>query len=236
MMQPEEFPRCSAIWPGCLLASVAHAVFVCRAPFMAHEHSWDGRNYNVQDSAGSRATIAFGPHTGQFVAAFFLKASPRNPFLTRGKKRLDQPLDQLVPSHMQELAKNATDYLLQYLDDAPVPIVTSAFWSSATGDHVESHDTWRDALDHGASLVTKELLSTAVALNAWTTELDLTSVDTELVREIFEHRNNARDGQTNLISEHKDHLQRIARGAAGLHACKEALRGVQVFWQLRATI
>lgn len=231
MMEPEEFPRCSAIWPGCLLASVAHAVFICRAPFMAHERSWDGRNYNVQDSAGSRATIAFGPRNNQFVAALFLEASPRNPFLARDPRALYQPLDQLVPSRMQELAKNAMDYLHQDFDGVSLPAVTSAFWSNIESDLTESCETWNAVFEHGASLIGKELLPTATALHAWSVDMDLPPSDSEFLWELFERRSTVPDGQITLIAEQKDYLQRIARGSAGLRACQEALREIQVLWQ-----
>lgn len=197
---------------------------------MAHERSWDRGNYSIQDSAGSRGTIAFEADTSQFLAAFFLSTSPRNPFLTRGSRAVPQPLDQMVPGHKQELAKNAMGYLLDDLDGVTVPVVTSAFWSHDTDDISESYETWSDVLSHGASLMSTELLPAAMALDVWRREFDLTTADMQLVHDIFERRIGAPDGPTHLAPEQTAHLQKIARGPAGLQACRRALDEIQVFW------
>lgn len=49
---------------GCILVSIAHAIFVADAPELAHEISWDGFNYNMNNSrAFSRRsrTIQYSP-------------------------------------------------------------------------------------------------------------------------------------------------------------------------------
>jgi hypothetical protein len=74
------FPLNSARWQGCVLASIAHAVFLCRAPLLAHERSWNGSTYGVTDSQGTSGAIVFGEDRHQFVAAFFAEHSSRNPF------------------------------------------------------------------------------------------------------------------------------------------------------------
>ena len=63
------FPQNSAMWPGCVLASVAHAVFLCRAPLMAYERSWNSSIYRVTDSQGTNGAVVFGENRRQFVAA-----------------------------------------------------------------------------------------------------------------------------------------------------------------------
>lgn len=40
------------IWRGCTLAAIAHAIMVAHYPMFSNEHSWDGFNYSLQDSAG----------------------------------------------------------------------------------------------------------------------------------------------------------------------------------------
>ncbi len=42
------------LWKGCILRSIADAIFVAHAPDFSHESSWDGFNYSVQDSQGGR--------------------------------------------------------------------------------------------------------------------------------------------------------------------------------------
>ena len=50
------------LWEGCILASIAHAIMVAHYPDISHEQSWDGFNYSVQDSSGTRGTITFHPN------------------------------------------------------------------------------------------------------------------------------------------------------------------------------
>jgi hypothetical protein len=64
------------LWEGCILASIAHAIMVAHYPELSNEQSWDGFNYNVQDSSGTRATITFHPNC--LVAAFRNEYSERD--------------------------------------------------------------------------------------------------------------------------------------------------------------
>ena len=66
----DEFPEQRVVFPGSLLGSIAHALFICHYPDFSHTQSWDGMNYNVQDSAGSHGTVAFSG--GRFVGVLFL--------------------------------------------------------------------------------------------------------------------------------------------------------------------
>ncbi len=56
------------IWQGCILASIAHAIFVANNPDFAYEHSWDGDHYSTNDGQGCRGTVTFGQDF--FVASF----------------------------------------------------------------------------------------------------------------------------------------------------------------------
>ncbi|OUB16011.1 hypothetical protein BK708_24175 [Bacillus thuringiensis serovar yunnanensis] len=50
------------LWKGCVLNSIAHAINVAHCPDFSHESSWDGFNYNMQDSQGRQGTITFHPN------------------------------------------------------------------------------------------------------------------------------------------------------------------------------
>jgi len=60
--------ECETLWKGCILASIAHAIMVSHYPEFSNEHSWDGINYSVQDTSGTRGTITF--HSEYCVGAF----------------------------------------------------------------------------------------------------------------------------------------------------------------------
>ena len=132
------FPEQRLIWPGAILGSIAHAIFVCRYPDLAHEQSWDGANYNVQDSAGSRGTIAFSESS--FVAVFFYEGSNRNPFRSKSSYTLERFFAGL-PEDLKAVAnEEALQYVLQEFGGSTVPIITSAFWGDGKGDQVAASD------------------------------------------------------------------------------------------------
>jgi hypothetical protein len=83
------------------------------------KQSWDGFNYNVQDSSGTRGTITF--HSNYFVAAFCNDHSER---LSNYINALDYFRD--APYEVKQLAANET---LQYLQDDvngnDVPLITT---------------------------------------------------------------------------------------------------------------
>lgn len=45
---------------GCILASIAHAIFVANNLDFAYEHSCDGDHYSTNDGQGCRGTVTFG--------------------------------------------------------------------------------------------------------------------------------------------------------------------------------
>ena len=47
------------LWKGYILKSIADAIFVAHAPDFAHESSWDGCNYSMQDSQGNKGQLRF---------------------------------------------------------------------------------------------------------------------------------------------------------------------------------
>jgi len=57
-----------SLWEGCILVTIAHAISSACYPEFLYEHSWDGINYSVQDSARARGTITF--HEDYCVGAF----------------------------------------------------------------------------------------------------------------------------------------------------------------------
>ncbi len=165
----ENFPRKALVWPGSMLASIAHAVFVARAPFMAHEQSWDGRSYNIQDSEGSRGVIRFGENTHLFVALFRVEGNPMN----RGRdERYATALLRAVPAHLEELALEAMQYILDDIGGKTVPVATAAFWSDPDGPRVSANQPWEDVLKHGAFLAKNQVLPAELGLRRWVRDLN----------------------------------------------------------------
>lgn len=219
-----DFPLKTWLWQGSLLASIAHAIFVARAPFMAHEQSWDGRNYNVQDSAGSRGTIAFGANTDQFVAVFYVESSERNP-MKRGVRDPSEA-DRFVrgvPPELTALRNEALQYLIQEVDGHAMPVITAAFWSDLNSAHVAAHEPWSDVMKHGAFLVKNQLLSPTFAIKQWATDLELTADQVAFAETLFHRRLAVPDSVLPLTPADLQQLRCIANGDTGFDASRESL-------------
>jgi len=215
----ENFPQKALVWPGSMLASIAHAVFVARAPFMAHEQSWDGQTYNMQDSEGSRGVIAFGEDKHVFVAIFYLEGNP----MKRGRdEHYAASVLRAVPAQLEKLALEATQYILNDVGGKAVPVATAAFWSDPGGPRVAATEPWQDVLEHGALLAKNQVLPADLGLQRWVLEFELSPTETELTDSLFGRRR-ASTQPVWLTAAERQQLQATADGDAGLQACRESL-------------
>lgn len=217
------FPLNSAMWPGCVLASVAHAVFLCRAPLMDYERVWQGSIYSVTDSQGANGVIAFGEDSSQFVAAFFLDESDRSPFRRNGPGA-DEGLMLLrrIPLPLQPLVDMALPFLTSDFKGVPMPLVSSAFWSGLRDGHSTSCEPWGDVRDNGASLIDRELLSEQAALAAYAEDMDLGDAEIALVASLHRRRLANASGEMVLTRADADQLRRFAHSGDGIQACAKA--------------
>jgi hypothetical protein len=168
------------LWKGCILASLAHAIMVAHYPEMSHEQSWDGFNYNVQDSSGTRGTITF--HPNYLVGAF------RNEYSERVSKYIDAHDYFLgAPEEANLLAVNETlQYLLEDIDGKTVPIVTTAFWSYSDG--IYSKDKFGDFFENGGFLIERQVTNFETAINEWKEDFEMSETQVNLLRSVFESK------------------------------------------------
>lgn len=225
----ERFPLKSLVWPGSLLATIAHAIFVARIPFMAHEQSWDGHIYSVQDSGGSRGTIAFGEHMSSFVAVFYLATSERNP-LNRGACDFSEATVFVrdVPDQLDGLSQEALQYVMQDVGGKAIPVITTAFWSDPDGSRVAAIDTWPVVVKHGAALVKNQVLPADVAIKRWADNFEFTADQIALANALFQRRLGTVAGAVRLTSAEAQQVRSIAAGDAGLQVCRESLAEVAI--------
>lgn len=115
------------IWKGCITASVAHAIMITRFPELDYEQSWDGSNYSINDSQGSRGTISF---KDEICLAAFRKES------ITASNNIFEALEYIkdAPLSFHKLAKSDTfQYLLENKKGKPQPSITGAFWGDKFG-------------------------------------------------------------------------------------------------------
>jgi hypothetical protein len=215
----ENFPPKALVWPGSMLASIAHAVFVARAPVMAHAQSWDGQSYNMQDSEGSRGVIAFGKDKRFFVALFYREGNP----VKRGRdENYAASVLRVVPAQLEKLALEAMQYILNDIGGKAVPVATAAFWSDPGGPRVAAAEPWQDVLEYGAFLAKNQVLPTDLGLRRWVLEFELSPAETDLTEALFKRRC-ASTEPVWLTTDETERLQATADGAAGFQACRESL-------------
>lgn len=191
---------------------------------MAHEQSWDGRNYNVQDSAGSRGTIAFAEDKNHFVGVAYLQTSVRDPL--GGDPHKANETDLLlrdVPDELKPLSEEALQYVLQDVNGQVIPVITAAFWSDVAGSRVTSGEPWPDVVQHGAVLFEKQMLPPDVALKEWTQEFEFDCDEIALTEALFRRRLTNASGLLQLTPARLRQVHSMASGDEGLQECRVSL-------------
>jgi hypothetical protein len=121
------------LYKGCLLMSIANAIFIASAPDMEFFHSWDGINYNQNSGSGSRGTVSF---TDGFCVGAFRNEECNSAWLHdiyEGKKTAFEYF-QNASENIQKLAKEETlQYLFDYTENGEQPVITTAFWGNGEG-------------------------------------------------------------------------------------------------------
>lgn len=163
------------LWQGCILVSIAHAIFIADAPDLAHEISWDGFNYNMNNSQGSRGTITF--HPDLFVAGF------RNDELTSDSVKASDYFNH-VPEQVVELAEAETlHYLLDDVAGKTLPSITTVIWGNK--DQAFSSHPFAEMFIRGGKLLEMQSLDPEAAFEACEENYEFTGKQMELLKKLF---------------------------------------------------
>lgn len=168
------------LWKGCILKSIADAIFVAHAPDFSHESSWDGFNYNMQDSQGGRGTITFHP---DYTIVCLQDVN---------SERIEEWIDvanyfEGAPLEVIDIAKEeALQYVLEEVEGETVPFITTAFWIEDSGAY--SIDPFEEREEHGGFLLEIPLLDTELAIERLEEEYELTAEQIELLQFVYERK------------------------------------------------
>lgn len=173
--------RVSQLWKGCILASIAHAIMVRKFPECANEHSWDGHNYSVQDSAGQRGTITF--YNDSCVGVFRNDKSKRLCKYIPYVEYLQGADDDIVKLAKQE----ALQYVLDDYQDTTVPIITTAFWGR---DELYSNDCLEEMLINGGNLLEIQMLEIECAIDRWKEYYEMDKDEVHLMKSLYKRKIN----------------------------------------------
>lgn len=168
------------LWKGCILKSIANTIFVAHAPDFSHESSWDGFNYNMQDSQGGRGTITFHP---DYTIVCLQDVN---------SERIEEWIDAAnyfegAPLEVIDIAKEeALQYVLEEVEGETVPFITTAFWIEDSGAY--SIDPFEEMEEHGGFLLEIPLLDTESAIERLEEEYELTAEQIELLQFVYERK------------------------------------------------
>ncbi|QWG52902.1 hypothetical protein EXW28_24825 [Bacillus mycoides] len=210
------------LWKGCILKSIADAIFVAHAPDFSHESSWDGFNYSVQDSQGGRGTITFHP---KYTIVCLQDVN---------SERIDERIDaenyfEGAPSEVIEIAKEeALQYVLEEVEGETVPFITTAFWIDDNGAY--SIDSFEEMEEHGGFLLEIPLLDTESAMERLEEEYELTEEQLELLQVVYERKIQNPNKEIKLS---KEEVAMIGTDdEEGLEVCKDSFEEMNITWEL----
>jgi hypothetical protein len=211
------------LWNGCILTTIAHAIFTAHHPELANEQSWDGINYNIQDSEGALGTVTFSPKGT--IGAFFDAHSPRNPF-SSGEQGYDLSARIAeMPPELKVIAEEETlQYLLQDYNGQETSLITAVFWSE-DGNLVAAEPA-NEVFSNGAHLIQTQLKETDEAIEVWRGHYGLTPEQVELLRSLFASK--AAAPNSNLVLDDAQRKALAQEGSEGLDQSRDLLAGIGI--------
>lgn len=215
------------LWHGSVLASIAHAMIVSRHPELANEQSWDGVNYSVQDSMGSRGTVSFSLSARAIwcVGTFFGQNSERKS-LIEGRPRDPYTLFGKIDERLKMLLDEALQYLLDDFHGDALPWITSGFWSYQ--GRLVSLDSWETFHQHGGHLIQRQLLiPIEVAVARWQSDYKMRPNEASMMVNLYSQRISRPDDQLVLTPEQRDILD---GNAIGIEECRESFREIGIIF------
>lgn len=118
----------SQLFQGCIVSSIAHAVWSKKYPFAKYWLYWEDNNCHFNDTQGNLATITF--QKKGVVGAIFRKEFIPEESLKDYKNFLDRILAE-IPSNLRLIVKEETlQYFIQYFKGKEIPLISDIIWSS----------------------------------------------------------------------------------------------------------
>lgn len=117
------------IFNACLIASIGHAISTNIYPMLSHEQSWDGLNFSMQNSFGTRCTITF--ESNYCVGGI---RNDKSSAFVYGDS-IQKYISDFPPKVICKAYEEAFQYLLLENNGIAVPCVTGAFWADSENLH-----------------------------------------------------------------------------------------------------
>lgn len=206
------------IWQGCILASIAHAIFVANNPDFAYEHSWDDDHYSTNDGQGCRGTVTFGQDI--FMAGF------------RNEEFVEETIeasDLLIEASekVKQMAINDTfHYLLDDVDGVVIPVVTTILWGDDS--RVFSSHPYEEMMERGGSLLEIQASVYKIGLEYWEEYYELTESQLALLEKLY-HLKIKKSSQAITLS-HEDIQVLDTSNMEGIEESKISFSEIGIDW------
>ena len=204
------------LFNGCLVASIAHAIMTNVYPLLSYEQSWDGINYSIHDSEGTRGTITFD---NSFCVGAI--RNDKSPFVVSGTAITSYMIG-FPPFVIQKAYDEALQYLLLESDDSILPCVSSVFW--ADDDSIYCANQCRESFKSDFELFRRVVLPREKAIDAWIEYYDMNSGAIALFREIID----AKESNSQAVIVLNNRQKRMIPGDYLTQECIESFRELQI--------
>ena len=203
--------NCEQLYNNCIYSSVAHAIFVLKAPLFNYTQSWDGINYNFNYGT-TRGIITFDLSGQTVTGAARDDTSIRRKWypVYKAISLFDQ-----APEKNRLLAHNETlEYLYDEEGGMTKPMATIAFWNE--GNEIYTNDDDMSFITNGGEYILEIAKNHKELKDYLVEEYDLSSEELYAIDHIFNC----------LISNKKikkDDLPIINKRCNGYDECLESL-------------
>lgn len=209
------------LWEGCILSTIAHAIMVEEYPELANEQSWDGINYNVQDSCGCRGTITFHE---KYLVAVFQDINNRKMIekcIVNGALNIININEKVI----EDIAKEeALLYVLDDINGKTVPLITAGFWGIE--NDIFSKDEYKIIEENGAYIISKQILDFEKSIQALIEYYDIDDKLVKLIESIYIRKIQNPNSIIRLFRHEIKVLMEVY--GEELNECKETFREINI--------
>ena len=187
MNNQDLFPQRDDIWHAAIVSTIAHAVWVIQHPLLAYEQIWTGDVYSIQDSQGTRGSIAF--RDKYILGAFFDSESHFNPFSERDLHDDNYDIDRFfygMTNQLDFLKNEVLQFLLDEYNGKTIPIITTAFWG--VSELTDAATSWSEVVSNGMHILADRIGDLETVLKELRANYEFEDDQVDLVRSIFQQK------------------------------------------------
>lgn len=166
------------LFQGCIVSSIAHAVWSRKYSFAKYWHYWELNNCYFNDIEGNLATVSFLDNG--VIGVIFRKDLFDEESFENYKRTLNRMINKL-PTYLRKIAEKETiQYFIQDFQGQEIPLISDIFWNSddvlvSSSTKAQWENIWLKLLKKQLLEYDQELLSCQSDYNLDENEMSLIS-------------------------------------------------------------